>query len=635
MIDLETRLRRAARLLDEMSAGDAEPENVDVVGSQRAPGPRWWLTAAGIAAAAAAVVGLVVVTGSGDEAAAPGTEPASSGTQAPPASSSGSTGDTSTGGTKATPDSLPTMDQLRSYQWVAVEVGGEPWPLPSLPTVEFGAPGSDSFVTGNDGCNSFGGTGRLDGGRLVVGDVISTMMECAETAEVVLPQDGDRIVLTESGTRLALFHSGGDSARIVYVRLDALDSVGELGALSGAWRLGAGDVAHLDFGSDTLTLGACKGVSYEFSSSRLRLLDIPTDAPSACAPGSDDWTFGWLADLLVAGPVEVHGDSADLYVSDDQIVLHLSRLDTPPTTADTEPPSLDTGQVTEPPSVDTGAPAGEPGTVAQPDTIPLVVTEPTPPPTAPPTNLRDALLQRGIDLDEAPAGVLGDATKGEVFCGSDAWGGSIDHPLLDAGECLVDHFERGEPAVAVSLRDFGDGHWVEVHRVNSADNVRRYVDFTNDVAGAAPPTEPWTIATCDQIEVDDLVECVGDVRDQRLADELVALGVDVDAAPDAVVEHLGEDFCGVVSLNSELEYEPAAPAACFVDHVEQGPAATVIVDSFTDEGDPVVTVYRFPGAPDAVMVFTDSTRDAFGSGDWSTSSCPSVELRGGTVSCTR
>ena len=497
MIDLETRLRRAARLLDEISAGDAEPENVDVVGSQRAPGQRWWLTAAGIAAAAA-VVGLVVVTGSRDEAAAPGTEPASSGTQAPPASSSGSTGDTSTGGTKATPDSLSTMDQLRSYQWVAVEVGGEPWPLPSLPTVEFGAPGSDSFITGNDGCNSFGGTGRLDGGRLIVGDVISTMMACAETAEVVLPQDGDRIVLTESGTRLALFHSGGDSARIVYVRLDALDSVGELGALSGAWRLGVGDVAHLDFGSDTLTLGACKGVSYEFSSSRLRLLDIPTDAPSACAPGSDDWTFGWLADLLVAGPVEVHGDSADLYVSDDQIVLHLSRLDTPPTTADTEPPSLDTGQVTEPPSVDTGAPAGEPGvettapldTVAQPDTIPPVVTEPTPPPTEPPTNLEDALSGLGVDLSTAPPGAvqLGDAH----FCGvttSVLPAVSSFQPVRPA-RCFSER-QDSERAVFVLHEIDRSGNQVHVWRSMPGEGVR--VDsFDEDTAA-------WSDDRCDRV----------------------------------------------------------------------------------------------------------------------------------------
>ncbi len=523
MIDLETRLRRAARLLDETTtSGSADvvialdDDSTDNLDGIRVPGSRArrrGLTIAGIAAAAAAVVGLVVVTGSGDEAAAPGTEPASSDAETSPGSIVADT--TAPPDTTAVPDAPATMDQLRGHRWVAIEVDGEPWPLASLPYLEFGTQNTDSFIGGNDGCNSYGGFGWLAGDRLALDDVVSTAMACAETTAEVVPEDGDRLVLTGAGTRLELGAGGDSSARIVYQRLDSL---GGFTMLSGGWSLGDDEFSAVGFGSETMVLGNCKGISYEFSSSRLRLHDIPVEASSACAPDSANPSFGRLADLLVSGPVEVYGDVDALYLSDDQAVMQLANVDRPEPMV-TEPPTVDTGQVTDPRSVDTGAPTGEPGleitvpgpetkapldTVA-PDTVRPGVTEPTTPPTDPPANLEEALDGLGFDIDAIPAMVLGDAPN-EAFCGRDDIGLDGDEAPT-AGRCLMQHFRDGTAAVAVSHFNLYDAGETWVHRVADDGSVQAFL-YVSDVYASSD--DGWyERSDCLDLEIDRRLQCVG------------------------------------------------------------------------------------------------------------------------------
>ena len=68
------------------------------------------------------------------------------------------------------------IPELNGTAWRAVLVGGRaPAPL-TAPTLLF-KPGR---VEGSDGCNTFGGDGRVEGDRLVLGEVAQTLMLCAE-----------------------------------------------------------------------------------------------------------------------------------------------------------------------------------------------------------------------------------------------------------------------------------------------------------------------------------------------------------------------------------------------------------------------------------------------------------------------
>jgi hypothetical protein len=116
-----------------------------------------------------------------------------------------------------------------------------------------------------------------------------------------------------------------------------------------------------------------------------------------------------------------------------------------------------------------------------------------------------------------------------------------------------------------------------------------------------------------------------------LIDELVALGVDTDAAPLAAVQDTGATFCGTADQRTTTgTISPAADATngagmgCFATHAQETSAADLIEVFTTVEGDPIVVVWRTTDG--ATVMHTDSTRDAFGSGTWSTQTCSSVRI---------
>jgi hypothetical protein len=110
-----------------------------------------------------------------------------------------------------------------------------------------------------------------------------------------------------------------------------------------------------------------------------------------------------------------------------------------------------------------------------------------------------------------------------------------------------------------------------------------------------------------------------------LIDALGALGVDVDAAPPAAVEPTGATFCGTadrrrVATGLRVPDETSGRAMrCFVDHAEADTDADLIEVFTTVEGDPIVVVRRT--AAGTTTMFTDSTRDHFGSGTWHEQDC--------------
>ncbi len=65
---------------------------------------------------------------------------------------------------------------LRNTSWVVAEINGEPTIPDFQPTIAFGA----DEVSGNGGCNGFGGTYTLNGTAISFGDLFQTQMLCTD-----------------------------------------------------------------------------------------------------------------------------------------------------------------------------------------------------------------------------------------------------------------------------------------------------------------------------------------------------------------------------------------------------------------------------------------------------------------------
>lgn len=112
----------------------------------------------------------------------------------------------------------------------------------------------------------------------------------------------------------------------------------------------------------------------------------------------------------------------------------------------------------------------------------------------------------------------------------------------------------------------------------------------------------------------------------ELVAALRSVGSGVDSAPQDALAPSGTKFCGTAAVDPNTLAAPADAVAirqCFLDHVAGSTAADMVEVNISVEGDPIVTVWRALDGGSSV-VFTDSTRDAFGSGQWSQQSCASL-----------
>ncbi len=71
----------------------------------------------------------------------------------------------------------PTADVLAGTSWALATLGGQPPIQGTAITLNFG---DDNRVSGNDGCNMFGGTYTVDGDVLKFGPLMGTLMACPE-----------------------------------------------------------------------------------------------------------------------------------------------------------------------------------------------------------------------------------------------------------------------------------------------------------------------------------------------------------------------------------------------------------------------------------------------------------------------
>ena len=109
---------------------------------------------------------------------------------------------------------------------------------------------------------------------------------------------------------------------------------------------------------------------------------------------------------------------------------------------------------------------------------------------------------------------------------------------------------------------------------------------------------------------------------------LVDLGAALDTAPTGTTDLNGARFCGVDKGDWNDEFIGGDPIAraCFVDGVTRSIASVLVQAGPGVDSGPFVDVLRV-GADGTITDFTDSTRDEFGSGGWSTRTCSGVNQR--------
>ncbi len=84
------------------------------------------------------------------------------------------------------------------------------------------------------------------------------------------------------------------------------------------------------------------------------------------------------------------------------------------------------------------------------------------------------------------------------------------------------------------------------------------------------------------------------------------------------------------NLNEPVPADQRRKNRCLLDALSEGRRAELFVTYATVEGDPITTYYRVLG-PRRLEVFIDSTRDSFGSREWTHMLCDGVVEESGFV----
>lgn len=104
------------------------------------------------------------------------------------------------------PTGPETGGSLVGPTWSLTTLAGQPVLEGTKLTAEFSG---EDRVAGSAGCNSFFGKARVDGGRLSVGPLGSTLMACER--ESVMEQEGRYLASLQAATRYTL---SGDQLRL-------------------------------------------------------------------------------------------------------------------------------------------------------------------------------------------------------------------------------------------------------------------------------------------------------------------------------------------------------------------------------------------------------------------------------------
>jgi heat shock protein HslJ len=172
---------------------------------------------------------------------------------------------------------LPALaeDELSGGQWQLVSIDGQPVVAGSLVTLTFD---NDGNLFGNGGCNSYSGTYTIEGDKIIMGPIISTLMMCTDAAvadqeaayfgalqQVVTRAvvDGQLLLMTEAGVELNFVRRAGlEGTQWQMTSLNSQQAIGDvwlsfandgtLGGFAGCNRFTGG----YDARGDALTVGA-------------------------------------------------------------------------------------------------------------------------------------------------------------------------------------------------------------------------------------------------------------------------------------------------------------------------------------------------------------------------------------------
>lgn len=99
-------------------------------------------------------------------------------------------------------------------EWTLVSYGDAVNPTPALPGVDTSIKFEDGQMSGNMGCNGFGGEYELKGNTLTFGPVMSTLMFCEgisdqEQGVLSVFADGEKLTVTMEGDVMTIASADG------------------------------------------------------------------------------------------------------------------------------------------------------------------------------------------------------------------------------------------------------------------------------------------------------------------------------------------------------------------------------------------------------------------------------------------
>lgn len=103
-------------------------------------------------------------------------------------------------------------------EWQLVSYGDAANPTPALPDVDAAITFENGQMSGNVGCNGFGGEYKLNGDQITFGGIMSTMMFCEQTSAqeqgvLGIFSDGVALQIQVNGDSLTI--TAADSASVV------------------------------------------------------------------------------------------------------------------------------------------------------------------------------------------------------------------------------------------------------------------------------------------------------------------------------------------------------------------------------------------------------------------------------------
>ncbi|MEN9645519.1 MAG: hypothetical protein RL238_2188 [Actinomycetota bacterium] len=217
---------------------------------------------------------------------------------------------------------------------------------------------------------------------------------------------------------------------------------------------------------------------------------------------------------------------------------------------------------------------------------------------------------------------------------SDAWVSNSSGSVLDlpSGRWLTvptlpdgldQQFGQSVTAMGVDVFTFGGNVDNELH--NASYVWRTRVAATPDTTGGATPSTAPPLKPGETIvEQQDLLLAGGGLA--ALDEALRSLGIDQNLAPWNLFSIEEPVFCGAEWIRDPYATDVAGNVEgrdCFSQAVADGSTALYIFQSPTVEGAPIAWVWRTENGQ--VSQHVDMTRDPFGSGEWSSSTCFTFE----------